>query len=471
MPNFGDYLKAAYPALWVNTLEPQRAMEVLAKEAVSIKRPPPMSWDIARGFTDLQDGGHKACPSPAKAIEQIAEMPEKSCVFLWNFHRLLGSLEVVQAIQNALPDLKARGNCLVVLAPSSEKIPDELARVFTTIDFALPDRAGLKRVLEEVSGPYGIKAPSDDSVLDAALGLTDMEAQDAFALSLVTTKTLDRELIAREKAGALLRQAQLQVSQSQERFSDLGGLDVLKAYTLKTAVSSMSLGILLLGVPGTGKSTFARALGQEIGVPTLSLDISKMMGSLVGQSEANMRHALKAVDSIGRCVLYLDEIEKSLSGTKSSGETDSGTKAGVGGTFLKWLSDRTPGRAYCIATANSINLPPEFLRSERWDSLWFLDLPNREEKEVIWNIYQVKYNLGGDRPNDEGWTGSDIKACCRTAAMLQCRCTEAAQYIVPVTRSMGEQINELREWAQGRCVMASRPEARAAGGRRIELGR
>jgi hypothetical protein len=438
-------------------------------------------WDITQGFTVIADNTHKACPSPAAAVREAATMPNKSVVFLWNFHRLLGGLEVIQAIQNAVPELKAKRNCLVVLAPSAEKLPEELARVFTTMDFALPGRAELRQAMTEISEPYQVPVPDDPALVEAALGLTDQEAEDAFALSLVTKKGFDQGVISREKAGALLRQAQLQMNQFQERFIDLGGLDVLKDYTLKTAVSPMAMGVIILGVPGTGKSHFCKALANELGIPCLSLDFGRMMGSFVGQSENNMRNALKAIDAMGRCVLFIDEIEKGLAGTKSSGETDSGVKAGVGGTFLKWLSDRQPGRAYVVATCNNVQgFPPEYLRSERWDSLWFVDLPSREEKSAIWNIYQRRYfTVGGESltplspPDDEGWTGSDIRACCRTAAMMGCSLTEAARFIVPVTRSMAEDITKLREWAKGRCILASREEQPAVrgAGRRIEMGR
>ena len=482
MPQFADYLKAGFPCLWVNTLEPERARSELGRVALDVKNAPPLSWDIIQGFTALADGAHKPCPSPVQAVAQAATAAPGTVVFLLNFHRLMGSLEVVQAIQNALPALKGEGICLVVLAPSTEKLPEELARVFTTLEFGLPDRAALRQTMAVVAEPYKFQVPEDDGALvDAALGLTSMEAQDAFALSLVTKHKFDPDLIATEKGGALLRQAQLQINRFPERFDDLGGLDVLKEYALKTAVSPMALGILILGVPGGGKSTFAKALGNELGVPTLSLDFGRMMGSLVGQSEGNMRNALKAIDAMGRCVLFIDEIEKGLAGVKSSGELDSGTKAGVGGGFLKWLSDREPGRAYVVATCNNIQgFPPEYLRSERWDSLWFVDLPNRVEKQAIWGLYINKYKLSlaalideerqDPMPDDEGWTGSDIRACCRTAAMMNTSLREASKYIVPVTKSMGSEIETLREWAKGRCVMASRLEIRVTGGRRLLAG-
>mgnify|MGYP001613845276 CR=1 FL=1 len=473
--SFKSYLKAGYPALWVNTLEPARAEQVLGRVALETKQEDasPLHWDLAQGVINLATGVATACPSPVEALKQAAKAPDGTVVFLWNFHRLLGSLEVVQTIQNALPELKARGNCLVVLAPSSEKLPEELARVFTSMEFELPTIDELHQVATKIGEPYGVAPPAEpNGLVDAALGLTDLEAEDAFALALVETGRFDPGVVAREKAGALLRQSQLQMSSFNERFADLGGLDVMKQYTLRTAPSPLSLGIMILGVPGTGKSAFSKALGNELGIPTLSLDFSRMMSSLVGSSEANIRNALKAVDAMGRVVLFLDEIEKGLAGVGSSGELDSGVKAGVGATFLTWLSDRDPGRAYLVATCNNIKqLPPPYQRAERWDAVFFVDLPNRTEKDAIWVIHQAKFKIEGEHPDDTDWTGAEIKSCCRTAAMMGCSLLEAARYVIPIAKSMKEEIQALRDWASGRAIPASRPEAQPAAGRKLTLGR
>ena len=472
--SFKSYLRAGYAALWINTLEPQRAEQVLGQIALETKPDVvPLHWDLGQGVVNLATGGATPCPSPVEALKQAAKAPEGTLTFLCNFHRVIGSLEVLQTIQNIVPTMKEKGNCIVVLAPSSEKLPEELARVFTSIDFDLPNKEELRQLSSTIGEPYSIALPTEpDGVLDAALGLTSVEAEDAFSLALVETGRFDPGVVAREKAGALLRQSQLQMSQFQERFADLGGLDVMKDYTLKTAPSPLSLGIMILGVPGTGKSAFSKALGKELGLPTLSLDFSRMMSSLVGSSEANIRNALKAVDAMGRVVLFLDEIEKGLAGVGSSGELDSGVKAGVGATFLTWLSDRDPGRAYLVATCNNIKqLPPPYQRAERWDAIFFVDLPNRREKDAIWPIHQARFKVEGEHPDDTDWTGAEIKSSCRTAAMMGCSLLEAARYVIPIARSMKEEIQALREWASGRAIPASLPEEQPAAVRRITLGR
>jgi len=216
--------------------------------------------------------------------------------------------------------------------------------------------------------------------------------------------------------------------------------------------------VLLLGPPGSGKSALAKALGVETGRPTLILDVGSMLGSLVGQSEANIRQALRQVDAMSPCVVMVDEVEKALAG--SSGPSgDSGVASRLFGTLLGWLNDRTSD-SFVVCTANDISrLPPEFARSERFDATFFLDLPGSEEKRAIWRMYRDRYglDLSGPTPSDRDWTPAEVKSCCRLAALLEVPLGEAAGNIVPVAVTAGEAIERLREWAAGRCLAADRP--------------
>ena len=201
---------------------------------------------------------------------------------------------------------------------------------------------------------------------------------------------------------------------------------------------------------------FAKGLGSEAKRPTLILDIGSLMGSLVGSTEANIRQALKIIDAMAPCVVMVDEVEKALAGISSSGSTDSGVTARLFGTFLTWLNDRTSD-SYVICTCNDISkLPPEFGRAERFDGIWFLDLPGREQKDVIWNIYLQMFELDQDqqRPTDDQWTGAEVRACCRLAALLDLPLTAAAQNVVPVAVTAAESVEHLRQWASGRCLDA-----------------
>lgn len=456
---FENYLRAGFPCIWVNTLEPDRAERELAQVAKKVHGIPGYHWDVIAGLREILSNATELVP-PVKAVAKAAENP-KMVTFLWNLHRFLQSTEVIQAVQNAIPNLKSNGSCLVIIAPDAEKLPAELARFVVVWDFPLPGAEEIVYTMNHILQDADLPAIEEiNPLVNAALGLTSSEAEDAFALSVVEKKKLDPEIIAREKAGALLRQAKITLERFPDRFNDLGGMDNLKKFTLSTANSTLSLGIFLLGVPGAGKSTFARCLGNELGIPTLSLDFGKMMGSLVGQSESAIRDALRAVDAMGRVILFIDEVDKGLAGAGSSGENDSGVKAGVAGTFLKWLSDRKPGQAYVVATANKIsNIPPEYLRAERWDGLFYIDLPTRVEKDAIWKIWLKRFNLDTgseiNMPNDSDWTGAEIRSCCRISSMMDCSIFDAAAYVVPVAKSMSEAITSMREWAKGRCLSAN----------------
>lgn len=215
----------------------------------------------------------------------------------------------------------------------------------------------------------------------------------------------------------------------------------------------------MLGVPGTGKSAFARSLGAETGRPTLILDIGALLGSLVGQTEQNIRQALRVADAMAPAILFCDEIDKALAGVTGSGKGDSGVSARLFGTLLTWLNDRTSD-VYVVATCNDISrLPPEFARSERFDAVFFLDLPTAIERQAIWNLYLPQFELDTrqTRPTDEGWTGAEVRACCRLAALLDLPLVEAARYIVPVSATAAESVERLRSWASGRCLSANVP--------------
>jgi SpoVK/Ycf46/Vps4 family AAA+-type ATPase len=305
----------------------------------------------------------------------------------------------------------------------------------------------------------------DDLVrlINASAGLTRFEAEGAYSLSLVRHGKLAPEAVWELKSGMLKKSGLLQLHRGAERFSDLGGLDALKEFCLRALRPAKSgaakpRGILLLGVPGTGKSFLAKALGNEIGRPTLLLDVGALLGSLVGQTEERVRQALRIADAMSPCVLFLDEVEKALCGA-SGGSTDSGVSARLFGTFLQWLSDHT-SEVFTICTTNDISkLPPEFARAERFDAVYFIDLPTSTEKERIWPIHLQRYALEeqGKRPLDPNWTGAEIQSCCRLASLLDLPLKEAAKNVVPVAVTAAESVERLRTWAAGRCLDASLP--------------
>jgi SpoVK/Ycf46/Vps4 family AAA+-type ATPase len=191
----------------------------------------------------------------------------------------------------------------------------------------------------------------------------------------------------------------------------------------------------------------------------LVLDVGSLMGSLVGQTESQTRLALKIADAMAPCVLFLDEVEKALSGAASSGQTDSGVSARMFGNVLTWLNDHESD-VFVVCTANDVSkLPPEFSRAERFDGVFFVDLPTVEERRAIWRLYIEQFGLDANQPKpvDADFTGAEIRSCCRLAALLGVSLVEAATNVVPVARTSAESVERLRTWASGRCLSANEP--------------
>ncbi|HEY7423450.1 MAG TPA: AAA family ATPase, partial [Gemmataceae bacterium] len=370
--------------------------------------------------------------------------------------------EVMQTTFGQLVAGKQQRTFLVVLSPLVQ-VPLELEKLFVVIEHPLPDREQLQCIARELTSDSPDDMPQDDNlqrVLDAAAGLTRYEAEGAFALSLTRHNAIRPDAIWELKAQTLRKNNLLTLHRGGESFDSLGGLSNLKEFcrrALRPGRSVKPRGILLLGVPGSGKSAFAKALGNETGRPTLLLDLGSLMGSLVGQTESNLRQALKIADAMSPCILFVDELEKALAGIGSNG--DSGVSTRMFGTVLTWLSDHTSD-VFFVGTSNDISrLPPEFARAERFDALYFLDLPVGTEKDLIWQMYRQQFGIPESqaRPDDTSWTGAEIKSCCRLAALLDVPLTQAAHHVVPVAVTAAEQVERLRSWASGRCLNASAP--------------
>ena len=310
---------------------------------------------------------------------------------------------------------------------------------------------------------------------------------------MVESKAITPEIVAREKAQAVKKNGLLELIEAKESLDSIGGLDVLKEWLLKrrNAFSQKAIqyglptpkGLLIIGIPGTGKSLTAKATARVFGVPLLKLDAGKIFAGLVGQSESNLRSVIQTAEAIAPCCLWIDEIEKGFSGTKSSNSTDGGTSSRVFGSFISWLQEkRSP--VFVVATANDVSqLPPELLRKGRFDELMFVDLPNQGEREAVWGIQIRKY---GRNPADfdlvqlarvtEGLTGSEIESVFVDSLFLgfdqdrepsDLDVAHILTEFVPLSKLMAEQITGLRSWAKGRARLATSTQEVGWGLRRI----
>ena len=469
-----DYIHAAFTGLWVQTFEPDEAERELVEHGRQTGWTVAV-WDIARGLRLPTSNGVSA-PDAADPISVLrglpALAPEESSetgtdigttlVLLPNFHRFLNSAEIVQVLAEQLTVGKQRRIFVVVLSPVVQ-IPLELEKRFVIIEHALPTRDQLGTIAREVLSDAPDRVPTGkpwQALLDAASGLTREEAEGAFALSLARFDELRPEAIWELKAQSLRKQNLLTLHRGRENFSALGGMSALKTFcqrALQPGRSVKARGSLLLSPPGCGKSAFCRALGNEVGRPVLTLDIGSLMGGLVGDTERNVRQALQIADAMSPAILFVDELEKGLSGVGGTG--DSGVSTRLFGTLLSWLADHESD-VFFIGTANDISrLPAEFTRAERLDAVFFLDLPGAAERQAIWQLYRRLYDIPANQPipSDTDWTGAEIKSCCRLSALLDMPLTEAATNVVPVAHTAAESLAKLRQWASGRCLSADRP--------------
>jgi hypothetical protein len=461
-----DYVNAAFAGIWIETREADEAEKEIVRHARQ-KKWTIAVWDVASGIRIAgsekpADNGAGDPLAALRALPSLAQKDGTALLVLHNFHRFLTNPEVIQTAFSQLVIGKQQRTFLVVLAPVIQ-IPVELEKLFVVIEHALPDRTQLRQIAEELTSddPNSLPKGADlERVLDAAAGLTRYEAEGAYSLSIARQNAIRPQAIWDLKVQALKKGGLLTLHRGQESFSNLGGLQSLKDFCQRALQPGRSVkprGALLLGIPGSGKSAFARALGNETGRPTLVLDLGALYGSLVGATEANIRQALKIVDAMAPCICFVDELEKALSGVGGTG--DSGVSTRLFGTLLTYLSDHETD-VFFIATANDISkLPAEFSRAERFDGVFFIDLPTVAEKDRIWQMYREQYGIpdSQSRPDDSSWTGAEIRSCCRLAALLDVTLTQASHHVVPVSVTAAESVEKLRTWASGRCLSASQP--------------
>jgi SpoVK/Ycf46/Vps4 family AAA+-type ATPase len=390
---------------------------------------------------------------------------------------------------------RSNAQAIIVLTPNSD-VPAELAGHTTVINWPLPDREEIASILDEAidSLPDEIKdqaAPNGtrSSAIDAAVGLSGEEVQACYARSLVQLRRIDPVLVAKEKKRVIARERVLEWFDPIPAGLDaVGGLDQLKTWLVsrRSAYSPQARayglpapkGALLVGIPGCGKSLTAKAVATAWQVPLLKIDLGSLKSKFVGESEANLRKALGVIEAIGRCVVWIDEIEKALAGA-TQGAADGGVSSDALGTILSWMQERA-GEAFVIATANDVSsLPPELLRKGRFDEVWWVDLPNQAERiEILLaalrqhgrgtEVFDSAPQIAKVAESCDGFTGAEIAALVPDALfaafadeereITPSDLLESAKTITPLSKTMSEKLERLRTWANGRARPATSAE-------------
>jgi len=463
-----DFLKAGYPALCILTQEPHRVEELLIHDGWQF-----FSWDCIVGIRDA--GKIQPLEEIRDPVEAVVWLNGKrdSVLFAHNLHLFMDSPEVIQSIQNGISIWKSMGCCLIMVSPIIQLRP-EVEKLFTVIDLPLPDDVGLFDLQREIGQHCHIKP--NRKAARAALGLTELEAEAAYALSAVQKGYFSTKVVSHAKE-QILRKSGLLEFWEPGKIRDVGGLGSLKSF-IRTRAKAFNpenghlprlKAILLVGVPGSGKSLCSKATASLLSINLIRLDISSLKNSLVGESERRMREALKIIDAFGQAVIWLDEIDKAFAGVTSN--MDSGTSAAMFGTFLTWMQE-TKSPILVMATANNISsLPPEFLRAGRFDAVFFVDLPTLPERQEIILIMNRKY--GSDIPMSfaeklDGFTGAEIEQLAKDSLFEGI--DKAFELIVPLSRIMREEITSLREWARTRARLANTPEIKPEQTRKVRSG-
>ena len=474
--DFAKAFKAArrvsVPLIAVGTSDPASAIHAvrLALDANATVAPL-LQWDIVHGLVGLNKPGREeasrilggaaspfASAGPSEALEMAEKLGEDAALFFANAHRFFSDPVVVQGIWNLRDVFKANGRMLIMLTTPGAALPPELTQDVLVLDEPLPSADDLLRIIQETFHAAEFAEPEPpllNRAIDALLGLAAFPAEQSLAMSL-TRAELDTEALWERKRQVIEQTPGMRVWRGGESFDQIGGCNNIKSFLnallsgaesprvvvfvdeiekafagtgtdlsgVKTEMTGPILswmqdreadGLLLLGPPGAAKSAIAKATGNTAGIPTISFDLAAMQNSLVGASAERLRMALQIVDAVSQ------------------------------------------GRSLWIATCNSISsLPPE-LRRRFTLGTFFFDLPTAEERDAIWRIYLKKFGVNGELPDDAGWTGAEIKECCRKAARLGISLHESASYIVPMSRSAGEQIKSLRMQSSGKFINASFP--------------
>jgi len=491
-------IRAKYPILYIVSWEERRIEQTLRQAAAQLRKKL-YGWTITSGLLPL-DGYDGSMPDPAtaaplRALDAIAASQESAIFVLKDFHPFLDDRHplpdqpvVVRRLRDITSQLKESRKTLIILSPLL-RFPPELEKDVTVLDYALPtsnEMAGsLERVIRsarEVSGMQVELLPEmQEKILSAAQGLTCTEAENVFAKSLVMTRALDVDVILSEKKQIIRRSQILEYFEASEEMNFVGGMSLLKEWLSKRSLAFSERarqfglpepkGLLLLGVQGAGKSLIAKAISSQWRLPLLRLDVGSLFSELVGSSEQNMRSALRLAESVSPCLLWLDELEKGLAGVASSHLSDAGTTARVFGSFLTWMQEKT-APVFVIATANDISiLPPEALRKGRFDEIFFIDLPNREERRDIFSIHITKrgrdpqkFDLEALARLSENFSGAEIEQAVIAALydafesnreLTQADMMNALQSTVPLAQTMEAKISALRNWARAHARPAS----------------
>ena len=480
-------LKARYPVIFINTIEEDRVEYVIRKHIKTSLNRTIYSWDFVDGYTNNPNNEGFAKRNPLQALELVERLTaETPAIFLLkDFNRFLTDISISRKLKNIGRILKLQPKTIIIIG-SDFTIPPELQDLITVIQFQLPSETEITQELTRLIDSLKIKVDSDlsENLTQACQGLSLERIRRVLSKIIATHKTIDENSISillSEKKQIISQTEILEYWSANEKITNIGGVDNLKDW-LKKRKTSFGIqasnyglptprGLLLVGIQGTGKSLTAKVIATEWQLPLLKLDVGKLFGGIVGESESRLRQMIEVSETLAPCILWIDEIDKAFSNNENKG--DSGTSNRVLATFISWLSEKTKP-VFVVATANNVDLLPlEVIRKGRFDEIFFLDLPKKQEREQIFKIHIKEF-----RPNtwdlfeyeklaqlSESFSGAEIKQSIIEAmyhAFYEQRefttddiCL-ALNELIPLAQLESSQTVKLQNWASsGRIRLAS----------------
>ncbi len=439
--NLTSYQKAGYGIVFVETLEMKRAMKSIEIDQPFRKK----LWSPIRGLINdyykfNDDIEMNALDVLRHAVGQqpdgtFGAAPSNTAYVLENFDEFIEQFDVVQTILDIYDLLKANQTMLIMVGSNSAAIPSKIKEFIPVEEFALPNENDIRQIATSIAGTsieaLGDKYASafivDDSIVEACKGMTWEEIENALAKSAVETRSFDfRHIMNRKKH--IIKQTGFMQFIEPEPIDKLGGMKHFKEYwNLRTepflnpdSIKPKVKAILCAGFPGTGKTLGAKVLGSILNWPIILFDIGAIKEGIVGETEKKMRKATMTIDSIGRAVVVMDEIEKFFGNQSANGGvsvSSSGVDEGMLGHMLTWMQERK-SEGILYGTANNLDvLPPEFKRAGgRWDTIFFVNLPNADEIKEIIDIHNKKYQSEVPTTKEfckqlyeDGWSGAEIE--------------------------------------------------------------
>lgn len=476
-------LKCKTPIIEVVTTEWQRLQSTVNRIAIT-EMTKWKRWNRSVGIVD-QDGNIQPILDPLQLLKTFKEDSESGFLILENFNFYLNNQDVINLLFE-ICKMKRTIQKSLIIETSEVALPSALSKEIVVLYMPLPNKNFIRKIAESVIINANLVSKDyelTDELLSSVLGLTTTEINLAFNKAVEKYGKLDNSVIdylISEKEHIIRKDGLLEYYRANESLKDVGGLQNLKKWLHIRANSfnekakaygiDSPKGVLLLGLPGTGKSLTAKSIANTWKFPLLRFDLGKVFGGVVGQSESNMRRALDVATTISPCVLWIDEIEKGLSGLSSSDRTDGGTASRVFGSLLTWMQEKTEP-VFVVATANNIeNLPPELLRKGRFDEIFFVDLPSFNERRDIFKIHingkrrdPSKFDLDLLAEKSNGLTGSEIYSVVADALFEsysnQRELTtediiKERSKLTPLSTVMAEKIASLRSWAKNRARLA-----------------